>query len=102
MYIYPCKIILDNFLEFENFYFGMLGFDSAFRDFLICLVLPTIVLQTCGVFSSSWIKHNNTSECYRGIISTRGCPYEVKSNVKCLKKMLFFKNETLLKFDKMS
>lgn len=52
--------------------------------------VATIVLQTCGVFSSSCIKHNNTSECYRGIISTRGCPIEVKSNVKCLGKNMFF------------
>lgn len=80
----------------------VMGFDSAIASCcLICLVLPTIVLQTCGVFSSSWIKHNNNSECYRGVISTTGCPHGVKSNVKCLKKMCFFLNETLLTFDKM-
>lgn len=69
----------------------VMGFDSAIASCcLICLVLPTIVLQTCGVFSSSWIKHNTTSECYRGVISTTGCPHGVKSNAKCLKKNVFF------------
>ena len=50
---------------------------------LSCLLLPSIVLQGFGLFSSQWInnKSNNiTSECFRGVIIDSGCPFGVNGN----------------------
>lgn len=45
---------------------------------IICLLSPSIVLQSCGFFSPFWIKHNATSTCYRGVIYNVGCPDNVE------------------------
>ncbi|XP_022289501.2 uncharacterized protein LOC111101339 [Crassostrea virginica] len=46
-----------------------------------CLLLPSIVLQSCGFFSPYWIYYksdNSTTECFRGVLYNRGCSDDVK------------------------
>lgn len=45
---------------------------------IICLLLPSVVLQSCGFFSPYWIKHNSTTECFRGVVYNMGCPDNVE------------------------
>ncbi|XP_048765271.1 uncharacterized protein LOC125673050 isoform X1 [Ostrea edulis] len=43
-----------------------------------CLVLPSVVLQTCGFFSPFWIKHNSTTDCFLGVVYNKDCPDDTK------------------------
>lgn len=43
-----------------------------------CLLLPSFVLQSCGLFLPFWISVNATSECHRGIFYNLRCPADTK------------------------
>eukprot|EP00105_Crassostrea_gigas_P012589 XP_011428633.1 PREDICTED: uncharacterized protein LOC105329147 isoform X1 [Crassostrea gigas] len=45
---------------------------------LICLLLPSTVMQSFGFISPYWIKHNATSECFRGVVRNSKCPDNVE------------------------
>lgn len=44
----------------------------------ICFLLPSFVLQSCGLFLPFWISVNATSECQRGIFYNRRCTADTK------------------------
>lgn len=46
-------------------------------------LLPGIVLQPIGIFSSHWVRYNATSECFRGVFhSSDNCPENVQGKKK--------------------
>ncbi|XP_062609273.1 uncharacterized protein LOC134271023 isoform X2 [Saccostrea cucullata] len=46
---------------------------AAFYFCLTCLLAPSLLLQATGFYSPYWIKHNSTSDCFRGIILSVNC-----------------------------
>lgn len=61
------------------FWLSIMGSESAMVVCcIICLLLPSVVLQSCGFFSPYWIKHNSTTECFRGVVYNMGCPDNVE------------------------
>ncbi|XP_062576296.1 uncharacterized protein LOC134238195 [Saccostrea cucullata] len=47
---------------------------AAFYFCLTCLLIPSHLLQATGFFFPYWIKHNSTSDCFRGIaFNTANC-----------------------------
>jgi hypothetical protein len=58
-----------------------MGCGESVAGFLgICLLLLPCWLHACGFFSPYWIKHNSTSNCYRGVIFNKGCPDNTPGN----------------------
>ncbi|XP_062609272.1 uncharacterized protein LOC134271023 isoform X1 [Saccostrea cucullata] len=54
---------------------------AAFYFCLTCLLAPSLLLQATGFYSPYWIKHNSTSDCFRGIILSVNCNETIEAGL---------------------